>query len=61
MDYSYNDEVKSAELFREEYRDLIRAIKVYEQYEDEECKIPHSSCEDGKVMQKLTVHKSRTR
>ena len=61
MDYSYDVEVKSEELFREECRDLINEIKVCKDHLEEEWKISRSLCEYGKIMRELTVHKSTRR
>ena len=58
MDCSCDNKVKSAELFREEYGDLINEIKMYKYHFDKKRNIPCSSCEYGKVMWELTVHKS---
>ena len=58
MDCSCDDKVKSAELFREKYGDLINEIKMYKHYLDDVQKILCSSCEYGKDMWELTVHKS---
>ena len=45
MDYSCDHEVKFAELFREEYRDLTNENKMYKHHLDEEWKIAYSPCE----------------
>ena len=50
MDYSYDVEVKSEELFREECRDLINEIKVCKDHLEEEWRISRSLCEYGKNM-----------
>ena len=50
MYFSCDDKVKSAELLRVEYGDLINEIKMYKHHLDQEPKIPHSSCEHEKVM-----------
>ena len=63
MDYSRDDGVKCAELFKEGHRDLIKEIKMYKNktYQNEEGKIICSLCVYGKNMWQLTVHKRRRR
>ena len=48
MDCSCDDEVKSVQLLRKEYRYLINEINMYKHRLDEERTNPRSSCKHGK-------------
>ena len=55
MDYSFDDEVRSAEIFRQAVGDLLQDIRVYKRHLDEVLKLP------GQFLWQLPVHKSASR
>ena len=55
MDYSFDDEVRSAEIFRQAVGDLLQDIRVYKCHLDEMVKLPYQ------LLWGLTVHKSASR
>ena len=61
MNYSCTSEVKSGEIIKEEYENLINEIKRYKHHLDKDQNILCFSCEYGKVLWKSTVHKSSAR
>ena len=55
MDYSFDDEVRSAEIFRQAVGDLLQDIRVYKCHLDEAVEFP------DQLLWESTMHKSASR